>query len=159
MLAASIKPNRAKLFAALLLGIAVVIALVLGTQGEGQGTRAAHAKAEELLGGENSQRIAFLQSFGWSVEEEPCEIRELLIPAEFGDVYEEYEKLQKEQGLSLKEYRGCLVKRYTYVVKNHPMELEYARANLLVYEEKIIGGDICSLRMDGFMHGFALPEE
>ena len=31
-------------------------------------------------------------------------------------------------------------------------------ANILVYENKIIGGDICSVNLDGFMHGFTPPD-
>ena len=33
------------------------------------------------------------------------------------------------------------------------------RGNLLVYEGKVIGGDICSLTLNGFMHGFKNPNE
>ena len=28
------------------------------------------------------------------------------------------------------------------------------RANLLVYEGRVIGGDVCSVELDGFMQGF-----
>lgn len=53
---------------------------------------------------------------------------------------------------------GKTVKRYTYIIHNYPDETDQVRANLLVYDGKVIGGDICTLALDGFMHGFS-PEE
>ena len=32
------------------------------------------------------------------------------------------------------------------------------RANLLVYDGVVIGGDVCSVALDGFMHGFERPD-
>ena len=55
------------------------------------------------------------------------------------------------------EYKGKRVKRYTYEVTNYPGQASGVRANLLVDGGMVIGGDICSLTLDGFMHGFALP--
>lgn len=115
-------------------------------------------KIEKCAAQSNEQRIAFLASFGWQAEEEPEEIADVLIPNTFDDVYERYNALQKEQGCDLKRYAGRRCKRYSYAVKNYPDE-EHVRANLLVYDGRIIGGDICSLRLDGFMHGFAREDE
>ena len=62
--------------------------------------------------------------------------------------------MQKKQGLDLEKYKGKTAKRYSYVVTNYPGVPEGVRANMVVYNDKIIAGDICSLELDGFMHGF-----
>ena len=33
------------------------------------------------------------------------------------------------------------------------------RANILVYDGRVIGGDVCSVELDGFMHGFEKPTQ
>ncbi len=57
------------------------------------------------------------------------------------------------------KYAGKRCKRYSYSVLNYPEEPEDVRANILVYNGKIIGGDVCSLKLDGFMHGFAMETD
>lgn len=113
---------------------------------------------ETMKAPDNTARLNFLSTLGWEVEQEPAEVVEVVIPQEFGDVYQNYNQIQKQQGLDLTPYRGKKVKRYTYVVNNYPGRPENIRANLLIYRDKIIGGDICSLEAkNGFMHGFSLP--
>ncbi|MDR2654668.1 MAG: DUF4830 domain-containing protein [Oscillospiraceae bacterium] len=106
----------------------------------------------------NEERLKFLESFGWKISEEALEIAEVIIPEEFDDVYLNYNEIQKEQGMDLAKLRGKRVKRYTYAVKNYPGTTSEVRANLLVYNGKIVGGDISSTSLDGFMHGFAMRE-
>lgn len=100
------------------------------------------------------QRLEFISQFGWEVEEEPVEIEEVLIPAKFDAVYENYNILQRAQGLDLTRYRGKMVKRFTYQVQNYPDTEDEVRLNLLIAENKVVGGDVCSMALDGFMHGF-----
>jgi len=92
----------------------------------------------------------FLNSLGWQVPEQPSDVKEVLIPPEFDAAYERYNDLQKKQGRDLSEYRAKTVTRYTFCVTNHPSG-EETFANLLVYNGKIIGGDICSYSVNGFM--------
>ncbi len=106
----------------------------------------------------DEERIQFLQSFGWEVEPKPAEVMELTIPEEFDGVYEEYNEMQRRQGMDLSKYKGKRVKRWTYEITNYPEEPQVV-ANLLVYEDTIIGGDVCTVRLDGFMHGFAPDSE
>lgn len=113
------------------------------------------AKALSFKGETDQERIAFLENFGWEVEETPLEIMEVIIPEEFDPVYEKYNTLQKEESFDLLKYRGKRVKRYTYTVVNYPEYKGPVVANILIYQGKIIGGDICSLDLDGFMHGFS----
>ena len=44
--------------------------------------------------------------------------------------------------------------RYTYEVTNYEGESGKVYANVIVYRNKVIGGDICSEATDGFVSGF-----
>lgn len=106
----------------------------------------------------NEQRVDFIESFGWTVEAEPAEIIEVIIPKEFDSVYKEYNAMQKLQGCDLSSNAGKRCKRYSYKVTNYPNQTENVRINLLVLNNKVIGGDVCSLDAGGFMHGFAYAQ-
>lgn len=106
--------------------------------------------------GGSSQVLSFISSYGWEVDEEPDEVREVIIPAEFDDVYENYNAIQLKQGYDLRNYAGERVKRWTYTVRNYPdyTDTDCIKINVLVFDGEVIGGDVCSVRLDGFMHGF-----
>ena len=109
---------------------------------------------------DNAARIAFLSGFGWEVSAEPLECVSVVIPQQFGDVYRNYNELQTAQGFDLMRQRGKQATRYTYAVLNYPGQAEYIRANLLVLDDEIIAGDICSVyAKNGFMHGLQLPQQ
>ena len=102
----------------------------------------------------NDDRIAFLQQFGWTVEETPVEEEAVTIPGEFDKVFVSYNELQKQQGLDLSKYKRKDVTRYTYKITNYPDYNGTVYANVLVYRGKVIGGDICSADVNGFVCGF-----
>lgn len=114
---------------------------------------------ETLTENTNDERIKFLNGFGWQTGSEPCTISDVLIPTEFDDVYSKYNDLQIAQGFDLSDYKSLLVKKYTYEILNYPnaKEGEVVYANLLIYQNDIIGGDISSARLDGYMQGFNMP--
>ncbi|MFR6299052.1 MAG: DUF4830 domain-containing protein [Acutalibacteraceae bacterium] len=114
----------------------------------------------EYRAASSEDRIAYLSQFGWSVKEDPVEVCEVIIPAEFDDVYEKYNELQKEQGFDLSLYASKRVKRWTYEITNYTgyENTGFIHANILVYDGKVIGGDVCSTELNGFMHGFAKPD-
>ena len=98
--------------------------------------------------------VSFLTQFGWEVESEPIEVKTVTIPSEFDKVFAAYNELQKELGLNLTKYKGKEVTRYTFSVKNYPDYEGTVYANILVYRNRVIGGDICSADVSGFVHGF-----
>lgn len=106
----------------------------------------------------HQERMAFLSQYGIEVDEEPVEVCEVIIPAEFDDTYTSYNEIQKKQGFDLLPYAGVRVKRWTYSVKNYPKYENQSciRVNILVCDGIVIGGDVCSIELDGFMHGFTL---
>jgi len=97
--------------------------------------------------------VIFLGSFGWAVEPEPVTIKNVQIPAKFTEAYQRYNDLQKQQGFNLSKYRADIVESYTFRVLNHPASGDVF-ANVLVYKGRIIGGDICSFAINGFMTSF-----
>lgn len=98
-------------------------------------------------------RINFLRQFGWEVESQPVEELEVTIPAEFDKIYQSYNELQKKQGFDLTKYLKKDVNRYTYKITNYPDYTGDVYANILVYKNKVIGGDVCSADANGFIHG------
>jgi hypothetical protein len=107
----------------------------------------------------NEDRLYLLTTLGWEVEIQPEAYSEVQIPEEFSEVYENYNKIQKTMGLDLSKYKGEKVMRYTYKVMNHPSGEKDVRATLLVYKNKLIGGDICTVRLDGFMQNLLMPRD
>ncbi len=105
------------------------------------------------------QRQQFIADLGWQVAAEPYEEADVVIPKKFDDVYQSYNTIQKEQGTDLTRYRGKRCKRYSYTVLNHPSGMDNIRLNLLVCGGKVIGGDVCSLGLDGFLQGLSFPRE
>lgn len=98
--------------------------------------------------------INFLSQFGWQVDAEPIEIKTVTIPAEFDKVFAAYNELQKAQGLNLNKYKNKNVTRYTFSVTNYPGYDGTVYANVLVYRNRVVGGDLCSADVSGFVHGF-----
>jgi len=97
--------------------------------------------------------VAYLNTFGWAVEPEPVTVKNVQIPAKFTETYQRYNDLQKQQGFDLSRYRADIVESYTFRVLNHPAAGDVF-ANVLVYKGRIIGGDICSFSINGFMTSF-----
>lgn len=160
MFVVSFKSSKVKLIALAAAGIALIAALVFA--GTSKLTRQTVASGGiDYSGADNESRVRFISGFGWDIDTEPLEVREVLIPNEFDEVYSKYNEIQKAQKLDLEKYKGARVKRWTYAVNNYDGMGDKAkgtiRINLLVYDGRIIGGDVCSVELDGFMHGFEKP--
>ncbi len=102
----------------------------------------------------NEDRIAFISQFGWSVNETPTDEQELTIPAEFDNVFAAYNELQKQQGLDLGKYKRKSMTRYTYEITNYPDYDGTVYINLIIYRNKVVGGDICTADVNGFVKTF-----
>lgn len=163
MLSISLRITKKKLAAlgiiAMLLGTGVVFAannIGFGA-GSPESTQAMSAKQATLK--TDAERVEYLRQFGWEVSAEPIEVKEVLIPQEFDAVMEQYNSVQKQQGMDLLRCRGKTVRRYTYAVSNYPDHPDYVRADLLLYRDKVVGADICSTQLDGFLHGLEMPRQ
>lgn len=105
----------------------------------------------------NEDRIKYLGAYGWEVSPEPIATQELLIPEEMDESYTEYLSLQSQQGFDLSKYTGKRLKRYTYEIYNYPSGEAGVQANLLLYRNTVVGGEVLSPQLNGFLHGLAMP--
>ena len=90
----------------------------------------------------NDARVQFLKELGWEVAASPAESGQVRIPENMSEVFDRYNKLQKQQGYDLTTYAGKNVMRYVYTVTNFPDAQDPVYATVLVYKNQIIGGDI-----------------
>ncbi|MEA4894882.1 MAG: DUF4830 domain-containing protein [Oscillospiraceae bacterium] len=104
----------------------------------------------------NEDRIKFLENLGWEVDETPVGEKKVVIPREFSDIYNTYNQMQLDQGYDLTKYRGLEAVIYTYTVTNYTGYSGNVVADLYILNNEVIGGDIHSLAIDGFMHGLCL---
>ena len=93
----------------------------------------------------------FLSQFGWEIDREPLEVKSVTVPSEFDKVFSAYNEIQKAQGLNLLRYRGKEVTRYSFRVTNYEGATSPVYANVLVYRNRVIGGDVYSSE---FVRGF-----
>ena len=105
----------------------------------------------------NEDRIAYLNKYGWQVRDQPLATQELIVPESFDDSYADYLSLQAQQGFSLEKYAGKRLKRYTYEITNYPTGEQGVQVNLLVFKNTVVGGEVLSAQLDGFLHGLAMP--
>ncbi|WP_341481021.1 DUF4830 domain-containing protein [Lawsonibacter faecis] len=151
------KLNRRKLVmgaAAVLVLCGVAVAAVAGLRASGA---VVSTSASPKGVKSNDDRVAYLESYGWTVDPEAVSVEELVIPEEFDDTYTQYLALQSAQGFDLTKYAGKRVKRFAYTITNYPSGETGVQAGLLVYKNTVIGGEVLSSQMDGFIHGLELP--
>lgn len=99
----------------------------------------------------NADRLLFIKKLGCTVLDDKPTTKIVNIPEVFYDVYKNYNDLQKSAGYDLALYCGCEVTIYTYNI-NPPKDYDgECMINLMVYNDRIIGGDISSTSLGGFM--------
>ena len=108
----------------------------------------------------NEDRVAYLTSLGWEVEPEPVSQTEVLIPKEFDEIYTKYSYLLQSRGFRLDRYKGKTADKYVYLVLNYGGEKgpEEALASLLMRGDTIIGADLSSPRLGGFLQALGERE-
>ena len=125
-----------------LVGAALVLCALIRAVADGSGPRVKT----------NGDRVKFLADLGWQVDEQPLSVSEVVIPMEFSDVYRKFNELQTEQGYDLADHQGERTVIYAYRVRNYAGYDGPVIAELYVAGGRVIGGDIHSLALDGFMH-------
>ena len=147
-------PKRKLALGAAAAALLCCAALVLNLAPAGYRAAAAPADIPSTKGiRTNADRVAYLNGCGWQVTEEPLAVEEIRIPEEMDESYRHYLELQSSQGFDLERYAGQRIKRYTYEVTNYPTGESGVQANLMLYRTTVVGGEVLSPRMDGFVHG------
>ena len=160
----SVKSGKIKIFAILVFA-ALLCFLSVYTVMKGSSSKS-NAVLENgsisLRASTNEERVSFLSQFGWEIDEEPVEVKEIVIPQEFDEQYLKYNEIQKKQDFDLEDYCCVKAKQWTYNVKNYPGyegEKNCVLANLIVYQGAVIGGDISSSDGKGFISTFDFPQK
>ena len=154
MMVMTAKVDKKKLIWIVAAAIAAIVVLFALFGGEAQVT---DTSAPMAAG--NDARVEFLKSFGWEVASSPVESNQVRIPEETSPVYERYNALQKSQGFDLTPYAGKNVMRFVYKITNYPDATEPVYATVLIYKNRVIGGDITDTAASGNIRGFARPAD
>ena len=149
MLVMTAKVDKKKIIIVVAAVLAVIAILALLFSGNDSTPTASTGVAS------NDARVAFLKSFGWDVTTSPVESGQVRVPESGNEVFSRYNELQKSQGYDLTKYAGKKVMRYVYKINNYPDAKEPVYATLLVYKDRIIGGDITDTTPGGRVQGFA----
>lgn len=147
------KASKIKFFAVVLLAVASLLALITLVPGYGDAGTVAAVTIDYNNIRTDEDRIGFIESFGYTVVglASECEVR---VPDDFDAVYTKYNDLQRSQGLNLKKYAGKSLTRYSYYLTDYSGYDGKVMITLLVYKNRIVGGDVCGVHGEGFMHGF-----
>jgi hypothetical protein len=150
----SLRASTLRFFCVIAVSLAVLAALItlVPTHAADESKPALSYSYEKVRSEDDAER--FLEQFGWIVDATPVEVAEVTVPAEFDKIFAAYNEIQKAQGLDLLKYKRKTLTRYTFEVTNYPGYDKRVLANVLVYRNKVVGGDVCSADVEGFVHGF-----
>lgn len=104
------------------------------------------ARASGIDGSTNAKRVEYIKSIGIEPDDTDVSSKEIIIPESFNEVYKEYNRLQKKAGFDLSRHKGENATVYTYGICGDDREL-----HLIVCKDKIIGGDIADINVNGEM--------
>lgn len=105
----------------------------------------------------DEDRRGFLRQFGWEPTDTAAVEETFSVPQTFDRVLMGYNEIQKAQGLDLSRFENKKVTRYTYEIGNYPGYDGKVYANLIVYRNKVVAGDISSADPSGFVRGLEKP--
>ncbi len=157
----SVKSTTLKFFGIVGVAIVTLIALVFLIPSYSEATTKEITAMNESISFDNIKNsddgADFLNQYGWEIEKEPIEECEITIPKEFDKVLTTYNEIQKQQGLDITKFQKKTAVRYTYKVTNYPEYDGTVYANIIVYRNRVIAGDICSADSRGFIHTLSMP--
>ena len=154
MFVCTVKASSIKFFCAILFSAAVLVGIIavvpsMETAGETALTVLDYKGVATV-----QEQISFLSELEYKVKEIPVYAEEVTLPEKFDGVYQRYNELQKAQGLTLEKYGGKTVMRYTYEVKDVSQQ---TYVTLLIYKNRIIGGDVTVMGENGSVQGLEKP--
>lgn len=143
------KMSPKTVFGLILVVTGVVVVLLTFVSNHVSGSKSASTQVSCSSAAEGEK---YLNSLGWETGE--SSEKSITVPAQWNDVYMNYNEIQTDQGYDLEPYKGQNVTLYTYEITNYEGYTEGIVADLLVCDGKVIGGDICNTSADnGFMTG------
>lgn len=136
-----------------IIGAVAIIAIIIAVAVSSGGSNGGHTFTMAT----NEERVGFLRDLGWETSDSFVNSRAVVIPQSFDEVYTAYNKLQKEQGFDLSGYKGKAAEIFTYEIYNYPDCDKPVVANMIILDNKLIGGDVSCTDIEGFMQGFIMP--
>ena len=101
-----------------------------------------------------TDREKLLESLGYIIDYNAAqEEKQIVIPVDFSDVYENYNLLQRKCGYDLAPYKGRTATVYTITLQGEDLY-----AHIITVDGKIIGGDIAGNSIRGSMKGLVKNE-
>ena len=152
----TLKFDKKKAVFAVIMAALVIIGIIMliGAHDQRQNFADTGALVQSTVNIKNEKnRVTWLRQQGWEVESPALSEDSVVIPRTFSTVFETYNELQKEQGFDLSRYCGTEVKMYTYKVTNSEFAGDEVVAQMYVSNGEIIGGDVHSTALDGFICG------
>ena len=138
--------------------MSLALGLVIGSALMLAGCFGGDKEVDIITAATNEERVAYLEGLGWQVEPQPIETLDLQLPEKLEDEWDAYAKLQAGQSLPFADFGGQAVKRYTYTVTNYPEIPQGVQANLYLWGDQIIGGDVIFTGQGGFQTDLAFPK-
>jgi hypothetical protein len=109
-------------------------------------------KAEQIKLLTNAERVAYIKSLKIDILSDDYKMKTVIIPMEFGKVYENYNKLQLSADFDLRDYKGKAVQVYTYNCDGE------RNVNLMIFNGRLIGGDVSETSLGGSMKALVVDE-
>lgn len=109
-------------------------------------------KAEQIKLLTNAERVAYIKSLKIDILGDDYKMKTVIIPMEFGKVYENYNKLQLSADFDLRDYKGKAVQVYTYNCDGE------RNVNLMIFNGRLIGGDVSETSLGGSMKALVVDE-
>lgn len=97
-------------------------------------------------------RVGFIRSLGWEADPETEERHSVTIPSCRESPMADYNELMRQGGYDLSAYEGKTLEQYSYVLREYPNCADRVFLVLYVYRGRVVGGDIHTAALDGFMH-------
>ncbi len=144
-------PERKKCILAGVLALLLLVGLLSFAGGRGRSSDAL-ARQEDVL----VLCLDCLEGFGWEVAPTPVSTEDFTLDAQLS---QDYLALQQEAGFDLSDDLGCVVTRYTFEILNYPTGEQGVLADLLVRDGVIVGGDVRTSGLEGFLHSLNRPTE
>ena len=141
MLEKAVERKRKKALG-LVMAASVLVLVLLLTVWRGGGKNADSAEA----------RRSFIQELGWELTDSPEKRQDVKIPDCSEGSMADYNALMQAEGYDLAPYAGKTVQQYCYEIVNYPGYSQTVYLTLYVHDGRVIGGDIHSAALNGFMH-------
>ena len=160
MFICSIRARNLKVIGLILLTVVVGVSAALGSAYRDNHSVVATGTRQVRYDGIKTEEdlLNFISMFGITVKTPPVRSVDVDLPRVFDAVYAKYNDIQKKQGFDLSKYRGKSLHRYTFEITNYPTADEKQAPKvyltLFTYKDKVVGGDISSRDMGGFVRTF-----